>query len=295
MLFATAKSRLIRYCSSEGRKMRKGVVSDRPISCINSIFSAASMKYYLPRPLFGYFLLSIIGSGVLGGIVIAACSISDIDVPDETRSYILLAGFCVSALCFALRAYYKRNRRDYVELGHGYIEWCQYKRKETEITRINVSDIRLFEIAYYEGQHQPIFYDVYGPASDVTGTWGLELFTIPKQSILEWCSTHGIHPLTTTIKATDIVDVKASKKGIKIRYEARFPVFRGRLKKIPFRDIQRISFVSPHRISKTEDHYVVTTHEGKSYSFSPRIVNEKVLLQAATYNDIQILRHGSEI
>jgi hypothetical protein len=252
------------------------------------VFLYLNMKYYLPRPIFGYLFLSMIGAGVFGGVVLVGYSMADIDVPDEKRMYILLIGFCLSVLFFVGRAYLKRNRRNYVDLGPGYIEWRIYNRKQTKIERINTSDIRLFEIAYTEGQNQPWFYNVYSPTSELIGGWGLELFAIPYQSILEWCKENAITPLSSIVKYTEIEDVKVNSRQVKIRCYVNPLLFWRRSKKIPFSEIGSIDFVSTHPIAKTEDHYVVTTRERKSYSFSPRIVDEKALLKVATNNGIQV-------
>jgi len=70
------------------------------------------MKYDLPRPIFGYLLLSMVGAGVFSAVALWAFNIADIDVLDEKRMYLLLVGFCLSALFFAGRAYFNRNRRN---------------------------------------------------------------------------------------------------------------------------------------------------------------------------------------
>ncbi len=251
------------------------------------------MKYYLPRPIYGYLLLSIIGAGVFGGMVIGLYSIADIDLPDDKRMYTLLIGFCLFALFFVARAIYKKHRRDYVELAEGYIEWVTHNGKTAKINRINTNNIRLFEIVYFEREKQPSFYWIYGAAEEEMGA--LELYSIPYENLLQYCRKSNISPLVSTIKYTEIENVKANAKRIKIEYFAKFPCIWGRSKRIPFSEIADIDFVSTHRISKTEDHYIISTRQGKVYKFSSKpIDNEKMLIQGAAAHGINVVPRYTE-
>jgi len=247
------------------------------------------MKYHLPRPIFGYFLVSLVGAGILAGISLVAYDIDGIDVPDEKRMYLLLWGFCISILFFVLRAFLKRNRRDYVSLEIGYIEWVRFEKRKVVTEKIDVKEMRLIEVTYFEGSEQPSFYSVYGATDD---QWGqLEIYSIPLQSILAYAQQHSIPILNSTIRYHDIESVSANTKRIRIKYFPKSQFFAwGRSKKISFLNIAGIQFVTTHPISKREDYYVITTKEGKIYKFSSMDVNEAALSEAAIQNGIQIAR-----
>jgi hypothetical protein len=250
------------------------------------------MKYYMIRTtVFGYVLLSVVGAGIFGGLVIGGYSIADVDIPDEGRMYALLIGFCLWALFFFIRARRNRHRRDYVELAKGYIEWVTYKSRLSDVdktVRINTDEIRLFEIVYFEGAKEPFYYSVVG--GDEKKGQQLELYDIPHETLLQYCHDNRILPVISTIRYLDVDTVSVNAKRIKIQYYPRTSFTWGRSKKISFTDVSAIELVSTHPISETENHYVVTTREGKVYKFSSRRCEQDRLAQNARVDGIDIIK-----
>jgi len=244
------------------------------------------MKYYLPRPVFGYLILSLVRAFVFTGISLIVYDIAGIDVPDERRMYIALVGFCVSIAFFGVRSFIKRNRRDYVRIEDDYIEWVNYESGKVTTQRIDVKEMRLLEITYFEGAKQPTFYSVYSTIEEQGGQ--LEIYDVPLQTIIEYGKHHGIPLLTSIIRYNDIESVSANTNRIRIKYypKSRFTWWRST--KIFFSEVAEIRFVSVHPISKIEDHYVITTKDGRVFKFSRRDVNENMLIEVAAQNGIQI-------